>query len=66
MINKNHVDYPLYLAECESIREMWKKELSLVEIPKIKTLDGPTVAIDKKYAKKIKDLQQKYKHLFTD
>ena len=41
-------------------------EISKLETPQIKGLDGNTTVIHKKYARKIKKLQQKYKHLFVN
>lgn len=41
-------------------------EINIIEISEIKGLDGESTAIHKKYAKKIKILQQKYKHFFIN
>ncbi len=64
MVNKNHPDYDKYESEFLNIRDKMIDEINIIEIPEIKGLDGESTEIHKKYAKKIKILQQKYKHLF--
>lgn len=66
MVNKEHPDYKKYQTEFFNLRDKMVEEINKVEQPEIKGLDGPTTAIHKKYAKKIKELQQKYKHLFLN
>ena len=66
MVNKNHPDYEKYIEECYIERDKLKEELSKINQPKIMCKDGYGVAIHKKFAKKIKKIQQKYSYLFTD
>lgn len=66
MVNKKHPDYEKYVNECNDVRDKMIEELSAVEQPKVKGFDGPNVAIHKKFAKKIKEIQKKYSYLFTD
>lgn len=66
MVNKEHPDYKKYQSEAFDLRDKMINEIDKVEMPQIKGLDGETTAIYKKYAKKLKELQQKYKHLFVN
>lgn len=65
MINKNHARYPEYIEKCKIIAEQQEKELDAVEIDHYQ-FDGPTTAIYKKYAKKLKELQKEYSFLFEE
>lgn len=65
MVNKEHPDFKKYQSEFFDLRDKMNNEIDKIEMPQIKGLDGETTAIHKKYAKKIKELQQKYKHLFV-
>lgn len=66
MVNKSHPDHPKYKEEFDKIWEEWHNERAKIEMPKIKGHGNLTIAIDKKYIKKIKELQIKYKYLFTE
>lgn len=65
MINIMHPDYEQYKKEFENIVVQEREEISKIEFSKTRLCqDGPASAIHKKYHLKIKELQQKYKHLF--
>ena len=66
MANKKHPDYKKYQSEAFDLRDKMIDEIDKVEMPQIKGLDGEITVIHKKYAKKLKELQQKYKHLFVN
>ena len=65
MINKHHKKYSEYIEKCKIIAEQQEKELDSVKINRHQ-FDGPTTAIYKKYAKKIKELQKEYSFLFEE
>ena len=67
MINKDHIDYPKYAKEFWTIVEEEKQELegfSFDNSSKEKLKDSEKAIIHKKYASKIKELQDKYSYLF--
>lgn len=64
MINKSHAKYQEYISKCEELADLQEKELSSVKMTY--GFDGPTTAIYKKYAKKLKELQKEYSFLFTE
>ena len=66
MVNKEHPDYVKYQSEFFDLRDKMDDEISKLETPQIKGLDGNTTVIHKKYARKIKKLQHKYTHLFVN
>ncbi len=65
MVNKNHKDYPKYASEFEVLVKEQESELFKIKPRKIKGFDGEDCIVDKKYALKIKALQEKYKYLFN-
>lgn len=66
MINKEHSDYKKYKKEFFDLRDKMNNEINKIEEPEVKGLDGTTAVIHKKYAKRIMELQKKYKHLFIN
>lgn len=64
MVNKKHKDYPKYAAEFKTLVEEWNSKLSKIKVQTHKGFDGENSIVDKKYALKIKALQEKYNYLF--
>ena len=65
MVNKEHQDYQKYKTEFEELVKKQNIEISKVKPRKYKGFDGEECIIHKKYALKIKALQEKYKYLFA-
>lgn len=64
MVNKKHKDYPKYAAEFKTLVEERNSELSKIKVQTHKGFDGENSIVEKKYALKIKALQEKYNYLF--
>ena len=64
MVNKKHKDYPKYAAEFKTLVEELNSELSKIKVKTHKGFDSENSIVDKKYALKIKALQEKYNYLF--
>lgn len=64
MIDKDHPDYPAYLAEFEQMKRECQKELASIPPESSHGLDGLSGAVYKKCEKKMKELQQKYWYLY--
>lgn len=64
MINKNHEDYLKYKEAFDNLVAEEKNEIQNVKSPNAKRFDGEYSKIHKKYALKIKALQEKYNYLF--
>lgn len=66
--DRSHPDFPEYKRKFD---ELW--EAQTIEVKRVveqagppSGLDGPEVAVHKKYAKKITDLQKEYSHIFIE
>lgn len=66
MLNREHPDAEKYLKEFDALWEKLKQDLSKIERPKVKGLDGPDNKIYKQHALNVRELQKKYSYLFTD
>ena len=64
MINKNHEDYLKYKEAFDILVAKEKNEIQNVKPSNVKRFDGEYSKIHKKYALKIKALQEKYNYLF--
>lgn len=67
-LNKQHPNFSEYDKLFSQIVDEWDKEKSRIRKakPNFQGLDGPSAIIDKKYALKIKALQQEYSYLFYE
>ena len=64
-LNKNHPDCPAYTREWEELCRQMDEEIEKLPPPMLGARDGDGIGtIHKKYAKMIKELQRKYRHLF--
>mgnify|MGYP006896779938 CR=1 FL=1 len=64
MINKNHPDYPQFKEEYNALIEAWEAERK--DLPKFTGLDGPSGDVDRRCVLKLKQLKEKYAHLYDD
>lgn len=64
MTNKNHEDYLKYKEAFDILVAKEKNEIQNVKPSNVKRFDGEYSKIHKKYALKIKALQEKYNYLF--
>lgn len=64
MVNKNHKDFIKYESECKKLLDERDKEWKSIKLPKVKGYDSDCLKFERKYMKKLKELQEKYHYLF--
>ena len=64
VLDKSHPKYPEYAKEFQELVRCGREEAGAVQI--CDGLDGPLVAVHRKYAGEMKKLQEKYSYLFTE
>lgn len=65
-VNEKHKDFPAYKKEVDALRAKMDAELDNLPAPMPHSGygEGDMVMIHKKYYKQLKELKDKYKHLF--
>ncbi len=64
VLDRSHPQYPEYAKEFQELVCCGREEADSVQI--CDGLDGPLVAVHRKYAREMKKLQKKYSYLFTE